>query len=144
MDEAKVKTGLITVGIIAGLTCILYFPVLVWSPPWGDNGYYHVYDDHRNYHIFSNGEMSHFNAWSGSQSDYKYALKRNGNAWEGTEVFSSRRMYVNYLKITITNGEMLIEDKHELSDPYTFDSLLVKTSNPFTLWYIKWLEWNQD
>ncbi len=131
MDRSKVRIGLISLGIIAGLILILYLPVLIWSPPWGLPGIYTwtIDNDHTEVRIISGNQMEfitiHENEWI-PLNDIREFSEKGG------------LYHMDNVKMEVRSGWIKFEPD------INTDVKFIKMTNPFILWYIKWLEWTND
>lgn len=130
----RVKLVFWGAGIVSGLLLILYLPVLIWSPPWGDNGHYVLINRDWLTHLsFRNGTLKSF---SKRRLIRESTLSPDSKSiWKCTIIEGSETIRVRVI-IVNSNIELLVKGA-------TQESRFVgaKTSNPFTIWRIKWLEW---
>ena len=131
MSKRAAKLTLISTGIVSGLLLILYLPVLIWSPPWSINGIYK--------------RPSDLGLVAGTQG-----ICTTYFALHETNKLAPIYAFENDFKLP--DLEYLVTNDHRWSLTGTFmliDGQLhsrnniigSKTTNPFTLWHIKWLEW---
>lgn len=137
MDRSKVRIGLLSVGIIAGLIFILYLPVLIWSPPWGDNGYYKVYDDEwGRFQKFENGHYQYIITFHNDLDPIEtIVFNRAVDYWENTKY---------NMTIKFEDGTMLLTGTKYSMGRDDVTQTFYRDSNPFNHWHIKWLEWTSD
>ena len=153
MSKRAAKLTLISTSIVSGLLLILYLPVLIWSPPWGEDGYYSasLKEGTLVFHLETNNSFC--------------KLIRNGKSQNYREItlFSLNEPYPDLLSMRAQelNTNIIHQMKEVKFSPsrrkvifYTFksetcdlgkldssESVSITRVNPFTLWYIKWLEW---
>jgi hypothetical protein len=117
VNKKTVRIGIFSTAIISVLLFILYLPVLIWSPPWGKDGYYternrldlpYIYKkgNHVRLYLIPGIPLGGPDLQPRPESDFKF-----------------RKKFLTFI----------------LYDGAATD--LIKQTNPFTLWYIKFLEW---
>ena len=121
--------------------------VLIWSQPWNESGYYLPDMDTKGLYVFLYFEDDHIMANRHNGTDLesdKYSISSENGQWNGT-----RNIYPNavaHVEITFEEKRLRLKDwitqDNTKTDPLTTFS--GKTSNPFTHWYIKWLEWTAE
>ena len=147
MSKQAVRIGVVSTGIISTVLLILYLPVMIWSPPWGKHGYYMSYDymqtkTNMSYVYFKNGHhvKNEYNKETGvflSRVSKYTPIIGESTKWTMTNSKESRRIIVTELII-----EQDISDFKVSHGAMAPTQTKTKTYNPFTLWYIKWAEWN--
>ena len=114
------RTRLIyTSAITSTLLLILYLPVLIWSPPWGVEGYYFP-DMQYDYVIIQNAKISHRDIDTLREFS-NYAIIKNDEHWV-YELWPS---------------EIAIIGNKYPGTGYSY----FKAFNPLKIWHIKYLEW---
>ncbi len=151
-----IRTKLIyIVTTISGLLLILYLPVLIWSPPWGNKGYYLHKDytnpmdwseEHSTFFFFNDGKLVYKMIMDGefSQSADMHFKNIGNNRWSHYEkikrtTYRGTKDVINHYMIQIEGNKFDYTTFY--TDQHTPKYDLVKITNPFTIWYIKWLEW---
>lgn len=144
-SDQAMKTWIVRTGIGLSLVLLLFAPVLIWSPPWNNNGYY-IISSHT-YWQWQQVHMVHI---------YNNSIQRGTISGEGiffksgTEIENKkdevRKFKTNYIYLkTISNFTLeSFPDPTTKPDPRVpkFDPFIFnKTMNPFSVWHIKWLEW---
>ena len=119
--------ALTTIGILSGLLLALFLPVLVWSPPWAERGFYYN-NDKRDTCYFEGGTLTGYT--DENHPRYSIHCRWNGkkNAWVAT--------FGNKL-----NEKIHVQVKPNRSDLLYGENVYRKIYNPFAIWHIKWLEW---
>jgi len=134
MNPKTVRVGLIGTGVITVLVLILYLPLWIWSPSWDSRGYYR-------------GPQS-------SELDLIHRVNKHGVAdgivingamkWKKHSVLSDN-LYANLFLDDVIMYKIeqdgLYRIRSSTSEPIVKAK---KIYNPFTIWYIKWLEWSGE
>lgn len=125
-EKERVKLAFWITGIVSGLLLILYLPVLIWSPPWGINGFYYTHPDETMLSHFDNGLYT-----IGIHEPYPlpFLFDYKNGQWESEDGII---LITDGLGISIKESNTNTQAKH------------TKVNNPFTVWHIKWLEWTEN
>lgn len=136
MDKAKARIGLWLIGGFSGILLLLYLPVIIWSPPWDSSK--GCYDDINDRAIrlirFEKGELlgvwgpSHINVIGGFHAVSK-------NHWLFHYADDRENIHLE-IKTNESQVQLQISGADEVKSITG-----IKTFNPFTVWYIKYLEW---
>ena len=133
MSKRAAKLTLVSTGIVSGLLLILYLPVLIWSPPWGEDGYYcHLQSFHEEPLYFYTCNRTHYIGHKSYKHDHDLFIHHWNYRPKTNDWYS--RLYKGSHRIE--KGKLIFED-----DSGHLTSDFVKTSNPLIIWHIKWLEW---
>ena len=156
MDAKKVRVGLWVTGAISCLILLLYLPVLIWSPPWALNGYFlegvwlidgkvTSQDDHAititPFYSFHDGNLNaHYFDWDNAPDIHRvYDLNvKYEQVDKGIWTYRDANGWAQNIHISNSQITKSINIDKEIKVP------LIKVSNPFTLWHIKWLEWTAE
>ena len=95
--------------------CLIYLPLLIWSPPWSKDGYYQQ---------INKVSLKEFHP----SASLRYAHNEDG--------------LIHIYGYTKTDGLKLVGYFLDRND-YT-EMQGSKITNPFRLWFIKYLEWTSD
>ena len=152
MGKSKTQITLWILGHLSGLLLLFYLPVLIWSPPWGENGYYYegingkldtdsfneVYkytgDKIEPYYSFTNGYLqAHSPQWD---TDIHRSIK-----FDAEYKLIKKNIWVNRHQGIECNlrfeANTFICEQPDLN----YFICIEKTTNPLNIWYIKYLEW---
>ena len=148
MKEKHIRRIVTGTGALAILILILYLPILIWSPPWEDFGYY----------INNNRDPSRFSAcYFKNGNFFIVAVNGNDTAVHSANTFTEKpghwmmkeRNYTNQydqiIKIFLENNIKLVYSVEILSDErslYKDNGTWMKSQNPFIIWYVILLEWS--
>ena len=129
ISKATANIALISTGVVGTLLFLLYLPMLISSPPWSEDGYYVQ-------RIKSVINIEGYCICHVREGAYALYAKTAEGLFKLDENASS---YLASMKFKIINESLTVKTPSLgfLAEPVT----LYKTANPFTLWYIKWLEW---
>lgn len=136
------RTKLIyTTAIFSALLFLLYLPVLIWSPPWGDDGYFvsypanHITDD--SHILLKQGKMLTANRI--------HPVYINSSTYRNTNINTWSLNGANYVFIRFESDyKILTEYEKTVDGNVVVRSTYIKVTNPFTLWYIEWLDWTAE
>lgn len=156
MSKRAAKLTLISIGIICVLLLILYLPVLIWSPPWGENGYYLTGNAHLSFIHFHNGNLNTYSHKKHFIHESEAAYQKTSqHTWDGSQTFY-HHVYADGNIKHLTYDSQIYIFKSNLSKShesffYTGSQLInlkekftvQKSMDPFTIWHIKYLEWTQ-
>lgn len=134
MNKSAAKPTLISTGIISGLLLILYFPVLIWSPPWNHNGYYKIIHSNKFLH-FNDGILIDLEIDKGNLIISAGTIHHDmGSFWFG----NARGTMYSYIQFKDREMQYALHmgNSHLQSMPSDHHTLR-KCLNPFTIWYIK-------
>ena len=127
MDKSKVRIGLWIAGVLSGLFTALYLPVLIWSPPWGADGYYNSNKETVLY--FSNGALSEYSIDEEFQiirfNDQFVLSRDNKNQWalnEGTKLIFTKKT----MEMKIGSESLLYQ---KVRSPIRIWEILINTKN---------------
>ena len=135
MSTKSVKIGIWTTCIISCLLLLLYLPVLIWSPPWGNDGYY-IPDPEKDQYIYHLKQTTLFFI---VQDPYGLELKINLTQKEQYLVNVNHEN--GLLSSVIVDG--VFHNTHSLNSIDESTIWLRKSNNPFAIWRLKWLEWTK-
>lgn len=144
MDVQKVKVGLRWASAVLAIFVILYLPVIAYSPPLKDDGYYTA--DTPSAFIFSKmdeNDILFYSYVNGSLSKEPTYVTTRIQSYENQffhEGFEFRFVYHGTNDTSVMVKEMTISRE---PGPHHWHKMQ-KTINPFTLWHIKWLEWTNE
>lgn len=140
MSKAQIKLIIIASGALTGLTLILYLPALIWSPPFGKEGYYVADIPHKFIYGFLSNDRLVFDC-TVDDWDLKHEVRIQENV-HGT---SSTSAYISSGTDRYFSIDYNFECKFKVNYKHTSpDYDLKKTSNPFIIWQIKYLEWSRE
>lgn len=149
MNRIRIRNGLIAIGIFASLVIFLYLPVLIWSPPWGVNGYY-IHEYYVKVHIHKgSAKIQHF------EGDEWKALIWKGDYWrsqfhsiyfekigaDSSKCHSKVKFNENGILYYVTKALNAKSIEQIETDEVLYELTLTKTMNPLEVWHLKWLEW---
>lgn len=141
MNRSNFRIAVFSTGIVSTLLIACYLPVLIWSPPWGENGYYQVYGDDRNFHHFHKGSYRLIHTHNNTLSKQQMQFIKVGNIWTA----KNRISYFKEDIIALFENSNLIITRTSLDDPENIrKARYYKNKNPFILWRIKWIEWTAE
>ena len=143
MNPSTRNKVIYSAAITTGLLLLFFFPVMIWSPPWGQDGYYipesgkhvghcHVKDNNLNYHLFDE-QMGYL---TGTMEAKKGLGGGGGRKARYSSVTGSVSQQYSFSYIYYFDLSMYITN-HKTKERMK----LAKTSNPITLWHLLWLEW---
>lgn len=141
ISKPTAKVALISTVAISALLFLLYLPVLIWSPPWGEDGYYEYgkprHDLHKDYTYFKNGILRPMHIEkTGEVILYPESnFTHKNNSWQNNTLIHKSTVHFSISASLLTSTAI-----HQ-NGRTVFNSTASKIFNPFTLWHIKYLEW---
>lgn len=138
MNHSNVRFTVFSVGIVSGLLLLLYLPVLIWSPPWGERGYFGAHLEDCVFTHFDNGVLSFTFLSGGKQKTIRESFIYVNGIWRCDKAKHPNPIFD---EIKLINNKMLVFA--DGLSPNDFGGTK-KESNPLTLWHIKWLEWTAE
>ena len=144
MSKRAAKLTLVSTGIVSRLLLILYLPVLIWSPPWGEKGYYIDIDGIEfGSMYFANGQVVFLIMGHNDQKKHlnfliKDTYTRNGDTWESVGINGMSTLQIK-------NNTMTEKVYNNKSNPkHTGENIYIKSTNPFSTWHSIYLEWASE
>ncbi len=134
--QSSLKLGMIATGVVSGVLLVLYLPVLIWSPPWSENGSYieELMSTKNGYDFaslnFNNGKLTSICLVDGTVRTLSDKYIKQNNKWYLHYYNNINYIIFNEQGLRMNNAGVIIT--------------AYKTSNPLTIWYIKCLEWTAD